>query len=115
MAEDFDDFLSVAQLAIDESDLKENIFEYESNTDFLEPTARCCATKGMANVSVYRGLCDVLQGKSSRNRCVAGLAVSVARIPAVSLDLSSVDTIKTQHFFRYHLSRPDSDVGVRAK
>jgi hypothetical protein len=51
----------------------------------------------MANVSVYRCLSDVLQGKSSRNRCVAGLAVSVARIPAVSVDLSSVDAIKTQH------------------
>jgi hypothetical protein len=51
----------------------------------------------MANVSVYRRLSDVLQGKGSRNRCVAGLVVSVARIPAVSLDLSSVDAIKTQH------------------
>jgi hypothetical protein len=56
----------------------------------------------MANVSVYRRLSNVLQEKTSRNRCVAGLAVSVARIPAVSLDLSSVDAIKTQHSKTYH-------------
>lgn len=40
----------------------------------------------MADVSVDRRLSDVSQGESSRNRCVAGLAVSVARNRAVTLD-----------------------------
>jgi hypothetical protein len=56
----------------------------------------------MVNVSVYRRLRDVLQEKSIGNRCVACLAVSVARNPAVSLDVASWYGQKTQHLETYH-------------
>jgi hypothetical protein len=64
----------------------------------------------MANVSVYRRLSNVLQGKTSRNRCVACVAVSVAQNPAGSLELPSPDARKTQQQKRYLTCRGFSEM-----
>ncbi|NPT62538.1 hypothetical protein [Paraburkholderia elongata] len=57
----------------------------------------------MASVNGYGRLSNVLQGKTKRNRCVACVAVSVARNPAGSLELPSQDARKTQHRKTYQI------------
>jgi hypothetical protein len=61
----------------------------------------------MANLSVYRRLSNVLQGKTSRNRCGARMAVSVAQNPAGSLELPSPDAEKRNSF--KHTNRIDNE------
>jgi hypothetical protein len=68
----------------------------------------------MANVSVYRRLSNVLQGKTKANRCVACMGVSVAQNLAGSLELPSPDARKPQQIQTYQLSALSSDVGVPA-